>query len=108
VKTEAGVQIQWVTQTEVNNLGFHVLRSKSPDGPSEVITPKLIAGAGSSAMPQSYAFLDEDVDGKSTYFYRIQSVDLFGHQQNSSLVKVSNYSTVKPKQRLLTTWASLK
>ena len=57
VLTPEGVKIQWVTQTEVNNLGFKVLRSKNPDGPFEVITPKLISGVGSSAMPQSYTFL---------------------------------------------------
>jgi hypothetical protein len=108
VKTEAGVQIQWVTQTEVNNLGFNVLRSKNPDGPSEVITPQLISGAGSSAMPLNYTFLDENVDLKTISFYRIQSVDIFGSKQTSSMVRVSSYSTVCPKLRTLTTWALLK
>jgi hypothetical protein len=108
VTTEAGVHIQWVTQTEVNNLGFNVLRSNNHNGAFEAITPKLIAGAGSSALPQSYAFLDEAVDGKATYFYRIQSIDLFGQKQTSSPVKVSHYSSVKPQRRLLTTWAQMK
>jgi len=52
--TEKGVFLQWVTQTEVNNIGFSILRSKNPNGPFESITPKVIEGAGSSATPHRY------------------------------------------------------
>lgn len=106
--TEKGVSIQWVTQTEVNNLGFNILRSKNPNGPFESITPKVISGAGPSATQNRYTFLDEEADANTTYFYRIESVDLFGNKQTSPIVKVSIYSSVHKKSRILTTWAKIK
>ncbi|MFQ6039806.1 MAG: lamin tail domain-containing protein [Candidatus Poribacteria bacterium] len=108
VLTEKGIKIQWVTQTEVNNLGFNILRSKTEDGPFESITPAMINGTGSSATPHQYTFLDEEADANTISFYRIESVDLFGDKQTSPIVKASSYSNIHPKRHLLATWANLK
>lgn len=69
------VQINWVTQTETNMLGYRVYRN---DGASQnnavLITPTLILAHNTSQL-QSYNVVDNEVEIGSTYFYWLESVE---------------------------------
>ena len=50
-----GVFLRWRTESETNNLGFHIYRSKTKDGKYVRITPTLIKGQGSDSTPYNYS-----------------------------------------------------
>ena len=56
-RVEGGVMLSWDTVMELNNLGFYLYRSTSPDGERVLVNTELIAGTGTSDGT-SYSFLD--------------------------------------------------
>ena len=72
---DASVALEWRTASELDNLGFHVYRSLSEDGPWTKATPSLIPGLGSSATGQAYAFQDSGLVNGTRYYYRLEDVD---------------------------------
>lgn len=74
---DSGVQILWETLTEPDLLGFNLLRSTSPDGPFVQINGALIVGK-SSGIPAgaSYDYLDTNIDASTTYWYRLEILNL--------------------------------
>jgi Peptidase family C25 len=75
---DGAVDLAWTTASELHNLGFHVYRSPSADGPFDRITANVIAGLGSSASGQSYAFRDPGLANGVTYFYELEDIDTDG------------------------------
>jgi hypothetical protein len=82
------VTLRWVTESEVNNLGFNIYRARREGKEDEQEEPKedeyvkinseLIPGAGTSTVRHSYCFTDKNVDNGTTYFYRLEDVSLDG------------------------------
>ena len=83
-----GVQLIWRTESETNNLGFHVYRSRRKEGEYVRITPTLISGQGSDSTPHDYSFLDETAEEGNTYWYRIVDVDFSGVTDKSDPIQV--------------------
>jgi hypothetical protein len=73
--------LHWTTESETDNLGYHVYRSLTEDGDYERITATVIKGAGSSWEPHSYQFIDGDVQPGQTYFYKLEQIDFEGTKQ---------------------------
>jgi len=76
------VILEWVTESEVNNVGFELWKSEHDDGDYELLTsyrenPKL-EGQGNSPVRHIYQFLDLDVALGNTYFYKLTDVDITG------------------------------
>ena len=69
------VIIQWQTATEINNLGFNILRSESETGPYTKINKKLIKAKGSSTKGASYKFKDKNIETGKTYWYKLEDID---------------------------------
>jgi len=72
---ESSVLLEWETGSEVDNLGFHLYRANSPDGPREKINSALIPGLGSSPEGARYRYLDRGVTNGRTYFYWLEDVE---------------------------------
>ncbi|MFN2164785.1 MAG: GEVED domain-containing protein, partial [Anaerolineae bacterium] len=73
------VQIEWETATELNNLGFNLYRSDTPDGPQSRLNDALIPGqAPGSPGGAVYTWRDEVVVGGTTYTYWLELVDAAG------------------------------
>ncbi|MBI1928171.1 hypothetical protein HYR99_28485 [Candidatus Poribacteria bacterium] len=100
-----GILLKWRTESETNNLGFHVYRSKTKDGEYVRITPTLIKGHGTDAIPHDYSFLDETAEPEKTYYYYIEDTDFSGKTNQSHLIKVGAPTS---KGRLTTPWGALK
>ena len=69
------VTLEWRTGSELDNLGFHVYRGPSADGPWSRLTSSLIPGLGSSPIGQSYSWMDGGLANGVTYYYRLEDVD---------------------------------
>jgi hypothetical protein len=69
----------WETACERNNLGFHVWRAeRASESWGLRLTSAPIAGAGTCSSPRSYSYVDTDVLGGITYYYRLEQLDLDG------------------------------
>ena len=75
---DAAVDLEWRTASELRNLGFHLYRGPSAEGPWTRLTSSLIPGLGSSPIGQTYSFLDPGLQNGVTYFYRLEDVDSSG------------------------------
>jgi len=73
------VILNWTTQSEADNMGFHVLRAESEQGSYVQINKKLIDGAGNSSTVHYYRYIDEDdLQADKTYYYKLADLDYEG------------------------------
>jgi hypothetical protein len=72
------VTLNWVTEAELDNAGFNILRSLEDGGPYEQINADLIPAKGSTVKGAKYKFIDRGVQNRETYHYIVEDVDSFG------------------------------
>ena len=72
---DGSVLLEWRTESELDNLGFHLYRALSDAGPWTRLTSSLIPGLGSSAVGQAYSYRDTGLSNGTRYFYRLEDVD---------------------------------
>ncbi len=72
------IVLRWITESEIDNLGFNVYRSLKEDGEYRRINGDLIRGAGSSAMRSEYSFTDVRLTNGRTYCYKLEDVSFDG------------------------------
>ncbi len=72
------ITLKWITESEIENLGFNIYRSTSRDGEFVMLNAKLIAGARSSSERHAYSYIDRDVKSGLTYWYKLEDVDYNG------------------------------
>jgi len=72
---DQAVDLQWQTASELDNLGFHLYRSTTSEGPWTRLTSSLIPGLGSSPVGASYSWHDTGLQNGTTYFYMLEDVD---------------------------------
>ena len=71
------VTLTWVTETELDNAGFNIYRA-SADGIYEQINAEIIPAKGSATGGAVYEFVDNDVQNRQSYSYKLEDVDLDG------------------------------
>ena len=86
--------LSWQTQSETNNLGWDVYRSLRKDGTYRKINAAMIAGAGTSAEPHTYRFVDEHVEAGNAYFYYLENIDFDGKRHKSHIIQVEMLTTL--------------
>jgi len=47
-----------------------------------------VSGAGNSAMPRDYQFVDKKAEAGKTYFYYLEDIDVAGERSKSKIIKV--------------------
>jgi len=68
------VKLFWKTESELNNIGFNILRSE--DGKNYVkINSTIIEGLGTSVIGQAYTYEDTDVVNGKTYYYLLEDIE---------------------------------
>lgn len=72
-----GVQIDWETASEINNVGFHILRSKSNDVATAVrVNPEIILSQATGRMVgAAYTYVDASATAWVTYHYWLEAVE---------------------------------
>ena len=73
--SDGAVQLSWQTGSELDNLGFHLYRGPSADGPWTRLTASLVPGLGSSPLGQAYVWRDGGLVNGQRYYYRLEDVD---------------------------------
>ncbi len=104
--TEAGVLLKWTTESEVDNAGFYIYRSKTKNGEFKVVNPTLIQGAGTTGERNEYSWTDTTAKPNTVYYYRIEDVSHAGVREQLATVRLRGLISAKGK--LTTRWADLK
>ena len=98
--------LSWITESELENAGFNILRSQTPQGPFVKVNPKLIQGAGTTGERSSYTWKDTTAKPNVEYYYRIEDVSYAGKRQTLTTTRLKGLISVK--NRFTTRWAQLK
>ena len=104
--TEAGVILKWTTESEVDNAGFYIYRSKTKDGEFRVVNPSMIQGAGTTGERNEYTWTDTTAKPNTVYYYRIEDVSHAGVREQLATVRLRGLISARGK--LTTIWADLK
>ncbi|MBN2000104.1 T9SS type A sorting domain-containing protein [candidate division KSB1 bacterium] len=83
------VSLEWITQSESENLGFYLERSEYADKFYTRITPKMIKGAGYSQSEKVYTFEDHNIEPGKTYYYKLTDVSYAGVMTSHGPVSVT-------------------
>jgi hypothetical protein len=110
------VTLEWETASELDNLGFNILRSDADDISSAVvINPFLIPSlVGGQPIGAYYEWPDDDVEANITYSYWLQDIDFNGGVEEHGPIEASLTSgntiptippvnTVQPTETLVNT-----
>src|SRR5674476_225903 len=84
-----GVELRWVTATEISNFGYQIERAYLSTQNNQTIWEKIgfISGHGNSNSPNNYSFIDnKPLSGKSQY--RLKQIDKDGAFQYTKTVEV--------------------
>ena len=100
------IVIRWITESELNNAGFNILRSDKRDGQFTKINTSLIAGQGTTSERTTYEWKDTTAKPNVVYYYQIQDVSLDGKVQTLRQSRLKGNVTAAGK--LTTTWGELK
>jgi hypothetical protein len=90
--------VDWVTTTEVSQLGFNVLRSEVVDGERLQLNSEMIVAEG-GLEEAVYHFTDRTVTPGKVYYYWLVSIDLFGEELIGPSVVVAQYGVFMPLVR---------
>jgi len=82
------VELNWITESEVNNLGFNVYRSTNDEENYHNINGVLIEGAGNSSEANDYYFTDSEIVPGNRYSYKIEDVSNDGQKEMHGPVTV--------------------
>ena len=72
------VVLQWSTESEIDNAGFNLYRSTTENGEYIKINASLIPAKGSSTQGASYEYVDNGLQNRKTYYYKLEDIDLNG------------------------------
>jgi hypothetical protein len=80
---KGGITLKWTTESEVNNMGFEILRAIDPEGTYQNIAsykynPSL-RGKGNSTIRSEYSFSDNSICDGQRYWYKLVDVDTKGN-----------------------------
>ncbi|MCX5904108.1 MAG: DUF1566 domain-containing protein [Proteobacteria bacterium] len=78
IPSDKKVIIIWETKSEIDNAGFNLYRAETENGEYEQINDSLIPAEGSATQGASYKFVDDDVQNRKTYYYKLEDIDLNG------------------------------
>ena len=100
------IVVRWVTESELNNAGFNILRSETRDGQFTQMNTSLIKGQGTTSERTTYSFPDTSAKPNVVYYYQIQDVSLDGNVTTLRQSRLKGHISAAGK--LTTTWGELK
>jgi hypothetical protein len=87
------VHLSWTTESEVENMGFILLRAEQADQEYQEIgsylTSAALRGAGNSSAKKNYSFVDKSVFNDITYWYCLIDVSRDGVQTRHEPLSVT-------------------
>lgn len=92
------VTLEWVTESEVDNLGFHVYRALEEEGLYERVTSEMIEGAGTATNSRDYAFTECRLTNGVTYWYKLEDIAFDGTRTMHGPISVAMEAKALPAE----------
>jgi hypothetical protein len=89
VAMDAGVKLEWSTQSETENMGFYIYRFESKDDDKLRINDAMIDGTGNSNSINTYQYIDASVKDGKTYYYQLSDLDYNGNEIFHEPIKIN-------------------
>ena len=105
-RTANGAILNWITESELDNAGFNILRSHTKTGEFQQINVKLIQGAGTTSERSTYTWTDATAKPNTVYYYQIEDVSHAGERTRLTTVRLRGL--VSASGKLQTRWADVK
>ena len=103
---DGSIVVRWITESELNNAGFNILRSETKDGEYTQLNTNLIAGQGTTSERTTYTYSDTSAKPNVVYYYQIQDVSLDGKVTTLRVNRLKGHISAAGKAT--TTWGKLK
>ena len=100
------IVVRWITESELNNAGFNILRSDTRSGEYTKVNTSLIAGKGTTSERHTYEWKDTTAKPNVVYYYQIQDVSIDGKVQTLRMSRLKGH--VSAAGKVTTTWGELK
>lgn len=88
------VNLKWRTDSEINNIGFEILRSETPEDKYVLIssyqTNPTLLGQGNRNGSTEYFYIDQLDSDNFTYWYKLVDVDYNGRKTQHGPIRVSS------------------
>ncbi len=95
-RVKGGVLLNWTTGTELDTVGFRILRESPAPEKSLVVIAPMIAAAGAQLRGASYQFLDNGKGAHGAIHYYIEDIDIFGKVTRHGPIVVGESTRRKP------------
>ncbi len=95
--------LRWITESEIDNLGFHVYRALEAEGEYARLTAEVLEGAGTSTSQREYAFTDTRLTNGVTYWYKIEDIAFDGARALHGPISVTPQAEVAAEVKALPT-----
>jgi hypothetical protein len=82
------VEIEWSTASELDTVGFNILRAETKDGVYTRVNADLIAASSDPLMGGNYTYADQGVKPGRTYYYLLEDVDGSGQTSRNGPLEV--------------------
>ena len=105
-RTVDGVVIHWITESEQDNAGFNILRSRTQNGEFQQVNAKLIKGAGTTGERSTYTWTDTTAKPNTVYYYQIEDVSYAG--VHKTLMTTRLRGLISATGKMITRWAHYK
>ena len=92
---KAAVTVEWETASELDTVGFNLLRGESSDGPFEQVNEVLIPSTGDTLTGGSYAYDDATVTAGKTYYYLLEEIESSGNSNRHGPITVQAGSSAR-------------
>ncbi|MBS1250141.1 MAG: hypothetical protein MAG431_01731 [Chloroflexi bacterium] len=85
---KAEIQIEWETASEVDTIGFNILRSENPEGDFTQINAQLIPASSDPLSDNVYRYKDPNVQAGRTYYYLLEDLESSGGTNTHGPIEV--------------------
>ena len=94
---KAKVIVEWATASELETVGFNLLRGETSTGPFKQVNSDLIPSSDDSLMGGSYRYKDSNLQAGATYFYMLEEIKSTGNsnQHGPIVVKATSSAQVE-------------
>jgi hypothetical protein len=75
------IEIEWVTGSEYETVGFNIYRADALDGPFTQLNAALIAAEGTVTSGSQYRFVDRYVNAGQIYYYVLEDIEFTGRRE---------------------------
>jgi len=83
------VTVEWSTASELDTVGFNLLRGETPEGPFERVNQALIPSTGDTLTGGSYRYEDTTATTGKTYYYMLEEVESNGNSNQHGPITVN-------------------